>query len=93
MSLGHEQVVEDADFEEVAPSSVALVSLAPTLHRARILSLPRPDPSFIAQLIATAEQLPQTRNLRRAAPSDAMSAYRAGERSVQAAGVQTRQVI
>lgn len=39
--------------------------------------LTRPDPSFVTQLIATAEQLPQTRNLRRAAPSDATSAYSA----------------
>ena len=93
MSPRDEQVIEDGDFEEVAPPSVALVTLTPTLQWQRKYSLPRPDPSFVTQLIATAEQLPQTRELRRAAPSDAMSAYRAGERSVPAAGVQTRQVI
>jgi hypothetical protein len=93
MSHGDEQLVADGDFEEVAPRSAALVPLTPTLHSARKFSLPRPDPSFITQLIATAEQLPQTRSLRRAAPADAMSAYRAGERSVAAAGPRTRQVI
>ena len=93
MSPRDEQVIEDGDFEEVAPPSVALVTLTPTLQWQRKCSLPRPDPSFVTQLIATAEQLPQTRSLRRAAPADAMSAYRAGERSVAAAGPRTRQVI
>jgi hypothetical protein len=54
--------------------------------------LPRPDPSFITQLIATAEQLPQTRNLRRAAPSDATSAYSAGLQPARRTG-KTWQVI
>jgi hypothetical protein len=94
MSPRDEQVIEDGDFEEVAPPSVALVPLTPPLQWQRKFSLPRPDPSFVTQLIATAEQLPQTRELRRAAPSDAMSAYRAGQHSVQATGPQkTRQVI
>ena len=94
MSPRDEQVIEDGDFEEVAPPSVALVPLTPTLQWQRKFSLTRPDPSFVTQLIATAEQLPQTRELRRAAPADAMSAYRAGQRSVPAAVLQTtRQVI
>jgi hypothetical protein len=46
----------------------------------------------VAQLIATAERLPQTRDLRRAAPADAMSAYRAGQRSMIDAGLLTRHV-
>ena len=54
--------------------------------------LPRPDPSFITQLIATAEQLPQTRNLRRAAPSDATSAYAAHLRPAELSGT-TRRLI
>lgn len=36
----------------------------------------RPDPSFLAHLIAMEEQLPQTRTLRRAAISDVEAAYR-----------------
>jgi hypothetical protein len=51
----------------------------------------RPDPTFVTHLIATAEQVPQTRNLRRAAPSDASTAYAA--RPQAATGSRTRQVI
>jgi hypothetical protein len=35
----------------------------------------RPDASFVTHLIATAEQAPQTRTLRRATPTDALAAY------------------
>ncbi len=38
---------------------------------------PRPSADFIAQLIATAAQLPQTRARRRAEPEQAVAAYRA----------------
>jgi hypothetical protein len=72
-----ERMVEDGVFEEVAPESSALVPLVPSVHRANIFPLPRPDPTFLAHLIATAEQLPQTRKARRVAPADASSAYRA----------------
>ena len=44
------------------------------------MALPRPDPSFVTQLIATAEQVPQTRTLRRATSADALSAYNAPAR-------------
>jgi len=47
------------------PASLTLVPLAPA-RRAPITRLTRPDPTFVAQLIATAAHLPQTRNLRRA---------------------------
>src|SRR6516165_5171845 len=66
MSGFDEQVVEDGVFEEVEPACVAMVPLAPAPpHWARRLLNPRPDPTFVAHLIATAEQLPQTRSLRR----------------------------
>jgi hypothetical protein len=35
----------------------------------------RPDARFVAQLIATASHLPQTRTLRRAAPEDVATTY------------------
>jgi len=70
-----EQIVEDAVFEEVAPESSALVPLVPSAHQADIFPLPRPDPTFLTHLIATAQQLPQTRKERRAAPADALSEY------------------
>jgi hypothetical protein len=63
----------------VMPASAALVAVNPVPY----FTLPsasgaRPDPSFVAHLMATAEQDPQTRVLRRAAISDVEAAYRAG---------------
>jgi len=94
MSGFDEQVVEDGVFEEVEPACVAMVPLAPAPpYWARKFLNPRPDPTFVAHLIATAEQLPQTRSLRRATPADALSAYHARARIAQGAGPQTRQTI
>jgi hypothetical protein len=53
----------------------ALVPLMPVLQWVHKAPLPRPDPSFVAQLIANAEQLPQTSRLRRASSEDAQVAY------------------
>jgi len=93
MSSVNEQEIEDGVFEDVEPPCVALVPLAEELTWARKMQLPRPDPSFVTQLIATAEQVPQTCNLRRAAPADALSAYNTPGRIVQETGLCTRQVI
>ncbi|UTD30308.1 hypothetical protein [Bradyrhizobium sp. WD16] len=72
--------------EDIAPQGAgsetrALVLRFPTLEaegtqEARRLVQVRPDAGFIAQLIATAEHLPQTRSLRRADPADAQLSYR-----------------
>ena len=51
----------------------------------------RPDPSFITHLIATAEQVPQTRVLRRAEIVDVEAAYRKAA-GVYAAGSATNRV-
>jgi hypothetical protein len=91
MSSVNEQEIEDGVFEDVEPPCVALVPLAKELTWARKMPLPRPDPSFVTQLIATAEQVPQTCNLRRASTADALSAY--DTHAVHEAGLRTRQVI
>jgi hypothetical protein len=78
--------------EEMLPS-VALVPLAQPILLAPTNRITRPDPSFVAHLIATAARVPQTRSLRRAAPSDAHSAYTASLRPVSGAGCRTRQVV
>lgn len=91
MSSVNEQEIEDGVFEDVAPPCDALVPLAQELTWARKIMLPRPDPSFVTQLIATAEQVPQTRNLRRATPADAQSAY--STHPVHETGRCTRQMI
>jgi hypothetical protein len=84
--------VEDGVFEDVESPSVALVPVASTAYRAPRLAVSRPDASFVTQLIATAEQLPQTRQLRRVAPTDALSAYQAFEHRIKDTRVSTRQV-
>jgi hypothetical protein len=57
------------------------------------IPLPRPDPIFVTHLIATAEQVPQTRSLRRGTPADAQTAYSANRHHTLGAGIRTRQVI
>jgi hypothetical protein len=54
---------------------------------------PRPDPTFVAQLIATADQAPQTRGLRRASLADAQTAYGASQIRRSGTGFRTRQII
>ena len=71
--------------DETLPG-MALVPLARPLRLAPTARITRPDPSFVAHLIATAAHVPQTRNLRRAAPSDAHSAYTASLRPVSGTG-------
>jgi hypothetical protein len=67
----------DAKSAAVEPACVALVPVAPALRwESANPCLPRPDPCFVTQLIATAEQAPQTRTLRRATIADAQAAYR-----------------
>jgi len=78
--------------DDETPPGMALVPLARPIPFAPSVRITRPDPSFVAHLIATAAQVPQTRNLRRAAPSEAQSAYAASLRAVSNAGCRTRQV-
>jgi hypothetical protein len=61
---------------DVVAASTALVQLTPAAPGAAPSRLTRPDPSFVTHLIATAEQSPQTRVLRRAAIADVEAAYR-----------------
>ena len=93
MSGVNEQVIEDGVFEEVDAPGVALVPLTPALRIAPKMSLLRPNPSFVAQLIATAEQVPQARRFRRASTADALSAYKAHRRKGADAGLALRQKI
>jgi hypothetical protein len=86
---------ETVDEGVVADEMSACVALVPLVASAQ-WSHPRPQPSrpnstFVTHLIATAEQAPQTRTLRRASLADARTAYSANRRSVQGAGIRTRQ--
>ena len=52
-----------------------------------------PDPTFVAQLIATADQAPQTCRLRRGSLADAQTAYGASQTRRSGTGFRTRQII
>ena len=58
-------------------SSRALVTLASDTHEAHPHRPIKRAASFIAQLIANAGRLPQTREKRRADPTEVIAAYRA----------------
>jgi hypothetical protein len=65
--------------EAAAPppmASRALIPLQP-IARSDLAARDRPQASFLAHLIATDRQLPQTRERRRAEPEDAIAAYAA----------------
>jgi hypothetical protein len=85
--------MEDGVFEDVEDACVALVPLTPSVQYASKLPLPRPDPTFVTHLIASAEQVPQARSLRRAASADAHLAYAARPRRRPDVGFRTRQII
>ena len=80
------------------PDDIASVALVPVLAPARWMparhGLARPDPAFVTHLIAMAALMPQTRLLRRAAPSEAQLAYRsaANQNLSVTAGMAMRQI-
>jgi hypothetical protein len=76
-----------------APACVALVPVTQTLHWTRKSTTARPDPTFLAHLIATADQAPQTRNMRRASIEDAQTAYSVHPRERRSVARRTRQVV
>lgn len=68
-------------------ASTALVPIAaPAAAPKPTHSLARPNPAFVAHLIAMAQQAPQTRTLRRASPEEAQAHYRAQPLSAAARG-------
>lgn len=72
-------------------ASTALVPLTPVLQLVRKAPLSRPDPSFVTQLIANAEHLPQASRLRRGSSEDAQMAY-GSKRPLPSVTSRTRQV-
>ncbi|AUC93651.1 MULTISPECIES: hypothetical protein [Bradyrhizobium] len=71
----------------------ALVPLAVTTHWAPKIPLLHADPSFVAQLIATAAHEPQTRGQRRGSLADAQSAYGPHFDERRSVARRTRQII
>ncbi len=60
--------------------NTALVPTAPAENETPVNGGSRPRADFLAQLIATLAQAPQTRVRRRAEPEDAVAAYGASDR-------------
>jgi hypothetical protein len=80
-----------SDDDGCGHEGTALVPLVPTLEWARKAQPPRPNPSFVTQLIANAEHVPQASRLRRASSADARLAYSRGP-ALQSVTARTRQV-
>jgi hypothetical protein len=93
MSGGSHQEIEDGVFADVKPACVALIALTPSVQYLSKLPLPRPDPTFVTHLIASAEQVPQARGLRRATSEDAQLAYAPRRHQGPGIGFRTRQII
>lgn len=77
--------------ETTRESSTALVPLTPVLQWVHKVPLTRPDPSFVTQLIANAEHLPQANRLRRGSSEDVRMAY-GGKHSLPSVTSRTRQL-
>lgn len=91
-----DQPERTSDASTVATEAPACVALVPvTGDRSRIPAQRLSRADFIAQLIATAEHVPQTRGLRRGTSADAKAAYGASrhQSSIQRAGIRTRQTV
>jgi hypothetical protein len=90
-----EHAVNDGGVADARPACVALVPVAqPTEWTGRANQQPsQPASTFVAQLLATAEQAPQTRGLRHATAADAQTAYGANRHQARVAGIRTRQII
>jgi hypothetical protein len=95
VSFGPVKAAEDGVLADAKTPCVALVPVSEPAPWTRTFPLwrLRPDSIFVAHLIATAEQVPQVRNLRRATPADAQTAYGANQRQIPCAGIRTRQII
>jgi hypothetical protein len=89
------ETIEDGVLADAKPACVALVPMSEPALSTRTARLwpSRPDSIFITHLIATAEQVPQTRSLRRTSAADAQTAYGATQHPLRYAGIRTRQII
>ena len=88
-----EEILEGEFVNTDESPCVELVPVAQSVHWTPRPAMPRPDPSFVTQLIATADQVPQTRSLRRASLADAQTAYGASQIRRHGTGFRTRQTI
>ena len=70
-----------------------MVPLVQATRWSHAIQQPRPNSIFVTQLMATAEQGPETRRPMCATAHDAFTAYRAAQHWVEGAGIRARQKI
>ena len=88
-----EEILEGEVLAGDEPACVELVPVTRSVHWFSKPVITRPDPTFVTHLIATADQAPQTRSLRRASLADAQTAYGADRARRYGLGFRTRQTI
>ncbi|MGH6713301.1 MAG: hypothetical protein ACREEK_30635 [Bradyrhizobium sp.] len=88
-----ERIIDGEVLDADAPACVALVPVTQSVQWSRKSTMARPDPGFVAHLIATADQAPQTCSLRRGSIEDAQTAYGAHPQERRSVARRTRQVI
>ena len=93
LDIDRSDEILDGEFVNLdEPAHTELVPVTQSVHLSA-RPAPRPDPTFVAQLIATADQAPQTCRLRRASLADAQMAYGASQIRRSGTGFRTRQTI
>ncbi|MEO6843037.1 MAG: hypothetical protein ABI192_20020 [Bradyrhizobium sp.] len=88
-----DQMADEGIADDASPACTALVPIAQTAPWSRSRPQPRPNSIFVTHLIATAEQAPQTRGLRRASASDANAAYTSSRQRIAGAGLKARRIV
>jgi hypothetical protein len=90
---GQPEVIDVEVVDDIPSASVELVPLSARPDVRPKTPLMRADASFVAQLIATAEQAPQTCSLRRGSCADAQAAYGPHIRERRSVTRRTKQII
>ena len=88
-----EEILDGEILDADAPACVELVPVTQSVHWSPKRAMARPDPTFVTHLIATADQAPQTRSLRRGSLADAQTAYGAHPQERRSVTRRTRQVV
>ena len=88
-----EDILDGEILDADASTCVALVPVTQSVHWSPKRAMARPDPTFLTHLIATADQAPQTRSLRRGSLADAQTAYGARAQERRSVARRTRQVV
>ena len=88
-----EQIMDGEVLDAGGTACVELVPVTQPVQWSRKSATARPDPSFVTHLIATADQAPQTRSLRRASIEDAQMAYGVHPQERRSVARRTRQVV